>query len=697
MDKASKPRRYAAVRRSSEATPLNRRFSAFGNAPLEDPPYPDKLVFAADQLAPAHPTKPDNLLLAAVKDAPITLTVALPDNVSFTDTIEIELNGTGTGEEILLDEFFGPPETDITVAIAPKHHGPLPEGRVEINYVVHFHSGLSDTQHGPPGQFYTTDYTKPGLPFLGHLVFSDDVNANGVTEAALLGTGADAYLPARVPGYTGLDPDGGDTITGMVGLMQETVDAIHVGPGELELHFKRDFIVQLDDGAIPFSYFVTDRAGNISDPAEPVVLQVLLKGAIGDLATPSIPAYDDDDDSAGVAKLIDEADARASGGLSVVIPANSNIKAGDTIMVTWGAIDVGPSSIADPAGDPLATIGVPYAAISDAWNTDSGGADKIQTLDVSYRILRNGISAGTPDTPATVAVNLHQAGGEDPDPETPENENLGKPSLVSASGQSNLIPPADFEKDATLTVPWFRTDAPTIAAFIAGDVVTVRYGASDLASRTITAQDVTDAKNLTVTLPSATIVAEGSGPAIPLRFSVTRKLAAGGPNTSTSPIQSVKVSGVDELPGGGKPLVALTVPEAVGADPDPSRPDRLIIGRAQGKDGTNFVIPAYVNQDPADAINVSMVVFRPFYYINSHPGDLPANGGGARDLVLDGIHPTDATSDTIVHITEAQLMHYELPTQPLHAHIVYGVIGAARPDVMVKSELQLLDIDPRGS
>lgn len=316
---------------------------------------------------------------------------------------------------------------------------------------------------------------------------------------------------------------------------------------------------------------------------------------------------------------------------------------------------------------------------------------------MSYRILRNGISAGTPDTPATVQVNLHQAGGEDPDPETPENENLGTPSLLSASGQSNLVPPADFEKDATLTVPWFRTDAPTLAAFIAGDVVTLRYGATDLAPRTITAQDVTDAKNLTVTLASATIVGEGSGPAIPLQFSVTRTLAAGGPNTSTSPIQPVKVSGVDELPGGGQPLVALKVPEAEGVDPDPTRPDRLIIGRAQGKDGTNFVIPAYVNQNPGDVINVSMVVYRPFYYIGGHPGDLPANGGGARDLVLDGIHPTDATSDTIVHVTEAQLMHYEFPTQPLHGHIVYGVVGAARPDVMVTSDVQLLDIDPRGT
>jgi hypothetical protein len=696
MDGSKKPRRYPAVRRDTRTLPANQRFSAFGNTVQEDPPYPAPLVFAAADLAPKNPSgKVDTLLKTEVKDRDITLTVALPFNASPTDTIDLELNGVARGKPIALDPFFGPPETDITIVLAKDDHLLLDEGRVDINYVVKFLSGIGDSQHGTPGQFYTTDYTPPGGPLLGQLVFSADVNENGVTEAALQGDGDDAYLPARVPGYTGHDTDSADTVTGVVGGNEETVDAILVGNGDIELHFKRSFIEQLDDGIIEFSYFVTDRAGNVSIRAEPVTLQVLLKDAIADLDTPLVPAYDDDDDTGGVPKLIDEADARVTRGLTVVIPANSNIKAGDEVLVYWGVLEVGPVPIADPAGDPLASVGVSYGAISDAWNGETAGADQVQTLDVSYAILRGGLSAGRPATPATVAVNLHQAGGEDPDPETPENENFSAPTLTSASGDSDVIPPKDFEADATITVPWFRADNATLAAFIDGDTLTVRYGAKDLPPRTISATDVSDAKDLVVTLTAADILATGSGPSIPLQFFVSRKLAAGGQNTSSSPVKAIKVSGLDELPGGGQPLPPLLVPEALGADT--IHPDRLIIGRAQAKDGTDFVIPAYVNQDPGDMIILSMGVFRLFYYLGGHPGDLPANGGGARDLVVDDIHPTDASSDTLVHVTEVQLMHHEFLSQPLHGHIVYSVVGVKRPDTLVTSELCLLDIDPRGT
>jgi hypothetical protein len=690
------PKRYRPVYRPAKPKTAKERFTRGGGSTrVENEPYPTPLVFAAADLAPPPPAPlpPDNLLLAAVKTRDLTFTLPLFDNVEQLDTIEFILNGIGQGvaKEIPLKPFYDA-NSDITITLSAADHSVLQEGRVDINYMVHFRSTGRDTQPGPPGQFYTTDYTKPGAPFLGQLVFSDEVYEKGVTEAALEGSGDAAYLPARVPGYTGLAP--GDVITGIVGGNSETIDAVAVGGGDIELRFMRTFIAMLDDGLIPFSYSAKDRATNESDPAEAVFLQVLLKGAITDLATPLVPAYDDDDDGK---ELIDEADSRKEGGLDVVIPANGNIKAGDQAMLLWDGIEVGPVTIPDPTAEPLITIGVSYAAISDAWVTAGGGADEAKPATVSYRVLRNGLNAGEPATPATVSVNLHQAGGEDPDPETPENENFVVALLKSASATApeddNIIPPSDFDKDAAITVPWFLADGTT-PGFIAGDVLRVVYGTTPLPEVTISAEMVTAAIAIPLTLTAAIIGGEGSGPNISLQYSVVRKLAIGGPNESKSPVQPIKVSGTDELPGGGV-LPALEVPEAVGTIP--GEPNRLAILRFEARDGTDFVIPAYKNQDPADTITLYMPVFRGAYATSDHDNHRPANGAGARDLTIIDIHPLDEASPTEVHVTEVQLMHYEFPTQLLHGHITYKIEGKADPARPVTSAELLLDIDSRGT
>lgn len=695
----SKPRRYRAIRQGSKPPPLNRRFSSLHRG-VKALMLTEKLRFVDLALPLPAPALPDNLLLASVKNAPIlmklTITSELDDQMEAGDTLELVLNGVaqGAAKELDLTPFLGKAEIDI--ALAPGDHQTLPEGRVDINYIVHFRSVGTETADGPAGQFYTTDYTVPGRPFLGQLVFSDEVLAHGVTEAALVNPGPDAYLPAKVPGYTGLQP--GDLITGIVGDIEETVDAIPAEDDMLELHFRRDFIVQHEDGPITFGWVVTDRAGNKSEPAEEVTLNVLLKHVISDLATPKVPAYDDDADPAP--KLIDEADARAVTGLQVIIPANDNILEGDTIIVLWGDVEIGPVPIDDPKGDPLAIVGVSYEAVRDAWVAATGGGatDAEQSLDVSYRVVRNEQSAGEPKTKAPVKVNLYQAGGVDPDPETPENDNLARAVLKSASADApekyNIIPPEDFGKTATITIPWLRTDTGTPPAFAEGDTLRVRYGKANLPDRKINAQDVTDAKDIDVPLTEQTIATEGSGKTIPLQYFIDRPLGSGGPNTSMSPVQAIDASGPDELPGGGS-LPALDVPEA--HDNIPGQPDRLAITRVQGHDGTAFEIPPYRNQKPTDTIVINVEVFRSSYTVVDHANERPANGEGARNITIVDIHPEDETSMIIVQVTEAQLMHYELTPQSTHGHIVYTVTSEERPLTPVTSAELLVDIDSRGT
>lgn len=258
----SKTRHYRGIQQVAKRRPSNQRFSARA-AGVQLDEFSEPLTFA--EIAPAPPSgPPDNLLLAKVKNTPITIELALVDEINDQlqdgDTIELVINGTplGQAKEVLLDPFIDTPK--VTILLALDDHKDLPEGRVEINYIIHFRSNGTEVRNGPPGQFFTTDYTPPGLPFLGQLVFSDEVLLNGVTEAALIGTDPDQYLPAQVPGYT--DLTGGDHITGIVGGRKETLDTIDVGNGNIELRFRRDFIVEEEDGRIAFSWTVTDRATN---------------------------------------------------------------------------------------------------------------------------------------------------------------------------------------------------------------------------------------------------------------------------------------------------------------------------------------------------------------------------------------------------------------------------------------------------
>jgi hypothetical protein len=677
MDGSSK-KRYPAVRR--QRLPAKAIYSGTALSGVGTQVYTEPLVFDPSVLAPV-PTgqTPDNLLRASTRNSKIVVTAPVPDNADYGDTVQVSLNGILVGTPIVIDDFIDNGEI-MEIEISAEDRESQPEGTVRINYELRFVSGGNTTEPGPDGQTYITDYTPPGLPVLGQLLFSDEVYKNGVTPAVLLRDGnGNEYLPARVPSYKDLAP--GDVVVGMVDSRSEVLDAIDVDGTNIELRFMRSFIEQQPDGSMAFSYRVSDRAGNESQPSEPVVVEVLLDGAIPDLEAPRVPAYDDDPDGA---KLIDEQDARADAGVTVEIPANPLILAGDTVLLHWGDQDIGPVPVALPGDDPVVTIGVPYAAVLSEWAATSGGQDKAVPANVGYDIRRGDLIAGSSQTPARVEVNLYQAGGVDPDPETPGNGNLVAPTLKSKGGNENAIPPEDAESDATITIPWQQADGTT-PVFQRDDKVTVTYGQRDVAELVISDLPQDD---LTVTLLADTIIKVGSGD-VPMSYRIERPLAGGGSNTSHSPTTIVTVHGADELPGGGS-LPEGRMPEAEGTYP--TDPNRLLIGKREARDGTDFVIPAYLNQAADDAVEVTMKVFRRFY-ASGHAIDTPA---ADRDVTKSFTGPISPPMDLVVHFTEVELMRYDLPTQTLHAHITYKVTSTAAPDRGVTSSTLLVDLDPRG-
>ena len=696
MEGSKQRRRYFPVRKTPALLPANRRFarsSSADDAKVNKPNvYPGRITFTNGlAAAPPAPLPPDFLLLDAVKDDDLDLTFPLPGNTDYKDIVQLFLNGVAVDSPVLLNDFIDAGDDTIRIKLSAAARKAQPEGKVFINYKITFLSGNNEDEDGPADQFYTTDFTVPGLPFPGALVFSDEVLQNGVTPAAMQTDGdGKEYLEALVPSYSG-ESVPGDIIKGLIGTAEEDLDFLTDGADGFKVRFMRDFIEANEDadgdgepdGKLSYSYIVQKRSGIRSQRAKDVILDVLLQESFNP-PTPLIPAYDDDADY----KLIDVADARADGGLIVTIGTDPGFKALDEIWLDWGDDEeIGPIVVSDPAANPAATVPVPYAAILDAWKAASGGIDQEQTVAVAYRVKRGKIVAGVPLVPASVKVNLHEAGGIDPKPETPENENLGTPVLTSASGSQNEIPPEDAEKAATLTVPFELVDPPGALAFKAGDKVLATYDGQPIGPTDIAADPTAD---LPITIPDTIIKTSGSGAKL-VSFTVWRSLAAGGMSTSKSPDRTVVVHGSDELPGKGR-LSAGMVPDGIRADP--KDPKRLIVGKTQAIGGADFVIPPYANQNTEDTISLKMTVFRSFYDTPGHPTDRPPVD--SRDVLIENQHPTSTAGPTTIHFSEEQLMRYDLPTQALHAHLEYTVVGKDTSDRPVTSEVLLIDLDPRG-
>ncbi|BDM21716.1 MULTISPECIES: hypothetical protein [Pseudomonas] len=637
-------------------------------ATLVSPPgiveFPDPLVFPTEALAPLPPSGvPDNLLLASVRNDDLTLVFPVPRKVRDPDRDKVQLyvDGKSIGTAVTFTGFVIGDPFEIELPASARS-----EGTHTIVYRVTYFQGGGEEDG--PNQSFRVDLTAPGRPTLGQLLVDEDIVRNGLTPDKLKNDAGTEYLESFVPSYEGVEP--GDLLQGYI---NDTVapnstaeNLIGGSDDDVELRFVREDIEAAGDGELKFTYLITDRAGNNSLPSESLDLRVLLKGELTGLLAPEVPSFDDDG-------IIDEADAR--GPADVIIPAftgTPGIQPGDQIQLVWD--EQAHTLVPIPGGteDQQHTVQASYAALYDTWKAATGGANQVANIDVLYRIVRNGLVAGT--SPATtVAINLFQAGG-DPDPEKPVHPNLKAALLLSASGERNEIPVEDFDKNATITVYWYDSQIPEQELFLLNDRLNVTYGSTPLTERVIGAADVANKIDLVLPLTAAQIGNEGSGEKA-LKYSVTRRVAGGAENTSNSPEQPVLVSGSDELPGGG------TLPDAS------YRPlnSNGVIGPNEIKAGVWFVTPHYLNKEISDTVSIDIVQHLDE---NHTPGDTPIEE--TRITMRKTVGPDDKDTVTEFPLDAAKLAF------PLDLCHIYAEWTAENTAGAVTNDTTHIVIDSRG-
>ncbi|WP_282349889.1 hypothetical protein [Pseudomonas sp. PS01301] len=398
------------------------------------------------------------------------------------------------------------------------------------------------------------DTTPPGRPAIGKLIFPGLTPGPGgdyvITLAELDPSTKD--LIAHAPSYSGEAP--GDlleafiTSNGGQPVFLTTTTRIPPGnplPNPVVLRFPFTDLDAAGDGTHTLGFRVTDLAGNVSAISQETAVRFVLHNTPINLSAPDIPLFADDG-------IIDEADARI---LDIEIPTYVNVALNDEFLVFLGSKAIGGGKVLDVNDDPLAVVRVPYA---DVLAGDPAGANATRyTTQATYQVIRSQANVGTSPPRLNVLVDVTGPAGPDPDPDTPENENLALPSLLStgSGATANVITAAHFPLDATVTIPW-----PSVGDLLAGDLVTASYAGVDIApaARPVEASEVTNKVLLPFTLPAAQIGAAGAG-AIPLKYAVERTIAASSPypavtNTSYSGVQTVQVTSPGSTPGGGGPL-----------------------------------------------------------------------------------------------------------------------------------------------
>lgn len=390
-------------------------------------------------------------------------------------------------------------------------------------------------------------------------------------------------LPTQIKGY--INQEAGDqiTVTATDGATPVTFGPFTVlGANRYtDAQFELAKLQTLPDlTPITFTYQVVDKAGNRSIVSQTRTLELLLENVPATpLPTPIVPIYD----SEGL--ILDE---HARAGVVVQIPLFDEATVGDQIIVIWGSQRADAATITSiPTTEPLLEVQLLYNLLIR--DVQSG------SVNVTYELWRSGSLIGQPDTPAVVEVELRVPGGPDPDPETPENENLKPADIVGgASGGTNELSPEDLKVDATLFISPETVDGKPL--FEAGDILALLWGAQPAQSMApVTAAEAAGSDALERVVPSALLQAEGSG-TVAMQYTVAREFGAGGEqNASLSPAQDVNVLNGDDLPGGGNP---------------PPRPvfTRLnsngAIGRPEAASDLPLRIPAYVNMAVGDLIEV---------------------------------------------------------------------------------------------
>lgn len=451
-------------------------------------------------------------------------------------------------------------------------------GRYAIRYVTSVVDDILINEQYSQPTYVLVDRKAPGgeaLPYLE--VFPDDPDKRTITAADL---DANGNLVAMIADY--FEMRQGDVVTPWIGYPTgtgeydaaafEVVDDDEVGSRRVFIKFSRTLLEKYGDGPVAFSYKLKDLAGNETPDHAPVVeFDVLLKTAPGNFLPPLVPANDDG--------LITDADARTP--VVINIPKYDNAATGDLVIVHWGTHNLAAATVVvpvppAPVPDPVLSIPISYADLK----TGSPGTAPV-TVNVTYTVQRGGIpfptSGATP-----VKVDLSLAGGEDPDPETPEHENIKAPTVKDADGNVNRIDASNYDEDATITIPWQTVNNTQL--FQPGDTLRGYWGGVATPFLTVVMTPPIT-RDTDYPVPSATIKADAVGDR-PVWYTVTRPLST-TPHLSTakSQVQTVLVESNNGHPGDGQPLAKPTFPEAKGTAPN------QYIDRAAGLDGTTVLCP----------------------------------------------------------------------------------------------------------
>ncbi|MGT0193820.1 hypothetical protein ACVHYJ_17430 [Burkholderia pyrrocinia] len=565
-----------------------------------EPLYPPEID--PNALAPRRGGVPaDGLLRESIRNQPLRIDTPISTDPNETvpgyDEFQLLFNGVLYGASVQVQQqHLDNGVVPLEIAAADRVHTP---GEQQTLYQVSYRKWK-----GPPSLGYYTDYPTPIQfivdllppgPTLSHPEIDSEIVKNGLTSAKLTELGD--KLKAEIYSYGGhaLGDDVylivSDSNNEYVATNPITRDDIS---GPLFVDYLRALIEQVDDGPVKFQYRIQDRAGNMSTDSDPTIIRVLLKAAIDDLEAPDVPIFSAND-------IIVDADARS--GVLVEIPFHDRIEAGDQIVVNWGGrkqppADLLPVDLQDPLWGPGGGVAIQYSEVQAALNGATRG-----TVDVSYEVLRGGLSIGTSPALPGVLVDLTQAGGPDPDPGTPENELLQKPTIrpPSDTGDDNEIPPDQFGQNATALIPWENTDGDP--AFEEDDEIQVWWGGvAALASPyVVTDADVTNEAIPPLTVLGTVIDTGGSNPAMPVQYTATRALQpppAGQSNTARSPIQPVDVQSLDDLPGGQPGLRGGDFYQALGTV------GNRVITLAVAAGGTPFRVESYLNQAENDSVHL---------------------------------------------------------------------------------------------
>ncbi|MBC3950973.1 hypothetical protein [Pseudomonas folii] len=382
--------------------------------------------------------------------------------------------------------------------------------------------------------------------------------------------------------------------------------------GGIDVVFPRAELLAFTAGEIFFGYRVTDWAGNVSNLSSTTGINVYLSGVPGNLLAPLIPEaapYNPADGSGsplGSGLLVwDEANPTTT----ITIPAYDNPAVNDRIYIKWNTqTNIPPVTVLQGDIDDAGTNGYllktelqfkPYVL------PDPGG----DNIGIWYEVHSVNGSPAVESPRQWINVDLETPGGQpDPDPDTPEHENMQAPQLLSdfTGSVPNVISADAYTSPAKLTV--FRAGAITPAQPIwrVGDKINFYWGADhtdDPAEVQVDAGN--EATNIIIPIPATMISDNGPGSAIPLYYVISRELSPGNTSSAKSLITSLSVTSPNALPGGPGDLLAADLPQAVTIPGFPFKVIQHDVGHA----GTMLRVPlrSVVNVAKGDYVSVNFV------------------------------------------------------------------------------------------